>query len=73
MQLVSVGSASRLYIPPPYSSAELPLNVQLVSVSPLLQPMYIPPPHRSVELPLNVQLTNVSPLVQALYIPPPPP
>ncbi len=54
MQLVSVGEESRLHIPPPVL-AELPENVQLVSVGEEESQLDIPPP----ELPEKVQLVSV--------------
>lgn len=45
MQLASVGLlVSKLAIPPPFSSAVLPLKVALVSVGLLLPELAIPPP-----------------------------
>ena len=49
--------------------AELPLNVQFVSVG-LLLLLYIPPPLPVAELSLNVQLVRIG-LLYSLYIPPP--
>jgi len=56
------------YIPPP-SSAEFPMNVQLVTLG-LLGELYIPPPLLVAEFPVNVQLVIVG-LLTELYIPPP--
>ncbi len=61
MQLVTVASLAKLLlnIPPPLSDAELPVNVQLITVALLLLLLNIPPPLRPAELPVNVQFVPV--------------
>jgi len=46
-----------MYIAPPFSLAELPLNVQFVKVG-LLWKLHIPPACLSAKLPVNMQFVN---------------
>ena len=69
VQLVTVGLAKELCIPPP-ESAQFPPKVQLVTVGLAPDLLYIPPPLAFAEFPVNVQPKTAG-LPVLLYIPPP--
>jgi hypothetical protein len=69
VQLVTVGLLYTFTIPPPPLLAELPLNMQLVTV--LFEKLAIPPPSMVAVLPLKIHLVTVGLLLLELYIPPP--
>ena len=71
VQLATVGLLPFLYIPPPFSFAELLIKVVPVSTGLLVYKLDIPPPFSLAELLIKVVPVSTGLLVYKLDIPPP--